>query len=1095
MMESGYRVIQLSTVIGWLVVVLLTVAMISAVASADNQNDVSINQPFIVKERLENQKAIRVQFDPALYMSLKSRLVSQSMLFPTPEGKNLPLELEPFNIITPGTRFNIGSPAGDIDFKTPDVVMFHGKIAEEPLSRVFIAFTGQGSGAGVITTAQGETYYMAQRPEDIGQPDGDGLIIHKSDGSGEMPDFDEYCRIIMPDDLPIHNDKAGHPYTVSNAGMRVANLAIDAEQTFINIFPDVDAAANYVVMLFGVISDIYEHDLNVRFNISLLRFWPSGGGPFPTDDVTGYRDYWWDNEDTTGLQVVHLLTARRDLGYGGMGYVGGTCYWGAYSTTGYLNGHFPLPVGIPDAGNWDITVIAHEIGHNFYGFHTHDDYLFDPLIDSCGSHGIYKRSTIMSYCHTTTGYTSNLDLRFHRRVQEWMEDDIVNGGCFWFDCNNNGDDDARDIGLGISDDVNGNLIPDECEDCNNNGILDDADITGGMPDVNNNGIPDGCEDDCNGNSIPDEYETREGLVADENGNCIPDECDVDCNSNSIPDFAEVANGTAPDVDNNGIPDECQDCNDNDVSDWLDLEREYNFYLADGDGYVREYHTTNGYPIQDFGVGVLSVPSACAFGPDRQLYVSSASGIDKINVDNGTVSNFVPIGSGGLTIAGFLTFGPDGNLYVTDVGSAEVYQYNGSTGAFMSVFVSSGLGGLIGPWGLAFGPGGNLFVSSGDNAVYEYNGTTGAFVGTFVSPGSGGLSSPRAIAFTTDGNLLVANYSSGNILAYDASGSFIEIFNDTVYDTINPWDIAIAPSGNVCVAKITSSGLQIYEYEYPSGRYFRRYVRDDASISSPMGMAFRPKSNNDLDGNYILDECDYCSDTDGDGYGDPGIPDNTCLTDNCPDDYNPDQADSDFDGIGNDCDACPNDPYDDQDGDGICGDIDNCPTIANTGQLDSDGDNIGDVCDNCPEDYNPYQQDVDGDFVGDVCDNCINDYNPSQANTDGDLYADACDNCPDDPNDDQADGDGDSVGDVCDNCPDDYNPEQDDICSYICGDANGDGIHNIFDVTFLITYLYLDGPAPDPIEAGDTNGDGTINIFDITYLISYLYLDGPDPVCP
>jgi len=94
-----------------------------------------------------------------------------------------------------------------------------------------------------------------------------------------------------------------------------------------------------------------------------------------------------------------------------------------------------------------------------------------------------------------------------------------------------------------------------------------------------------------------------------------------------------------------------------------------------------------------------------------------------------------------------------------------------------------------------------------------------------------------------------------------------------------------------------------------------------------------------------------------------------------------------------------------------------------------------------------------------------------------------------------DGDYDGVPDSADNCPDDYNPEQDNICGYICGDANGDGIHNIFDVTFLITYLYLDGPAPDPIEAGDANGDGTINIFDITYLISYLYLDGPDPVCP
>jgi len=1075
-------------------VVLSLTAMISVTALANNQNNAITSKPLILRNRLEKQKAIQVRVDQSQYMSMKSGPASQTILFPTPDGRNLPLELERFNITTPRSRFKIGSPAGDIDFTRPDVIMYRGKIAGEPLSRAFIAFTGQGSGGGYVTTANGETYFMAQRPSDIGKPDGQGLIIHKSDFAGEMPDFKEYCRAILPDELPVHNDKAGHPYTVSNAGMRVANVAIDAEELFANIFPDVDAAADYVVMLFGVISDIYEHDLNIRFNISFLRFWPSGGEPFGTDDIDGFRNYWWQNEDTTGINVVHLLTARRDLEYGGLGYVGGTCIAGAYATTGYLNGHFPLPVGIPNAGNWDIIVVAHEIGHNFYGIHTHDDWFFDPPIDSCGSYGIYTRSTIMSYCHTTTGYTSNLDLRFHRRVQEWMEDDIVNGGCLWFDCNNNGDDDSRDIALGISNDANDNLIPDECEDCNNNGILDDADIAGGMPDINNDGIPDECEDDCNGNSIPDEYETREGMAADENGNCIPDECDVDCNDNGTPDFVEVASGAVPDVDNNGIPDECQDCNDNGISDWLDLEREFNFYLVSGDGYVREYHGTNGYPIQNIGQGSLTVPSACAFGPDRQLYVTSAAGIDKIDVDNGTVGNFVTIGSGGLALPTFLTFGPDGNLYVSDASTSEVFQYSGSTGGFMSVFVSAGSGGLVGPWGLTFGPGGNLFVTSGNDAVYEYDGATGAFVGVFVSSGSGGLTSPRGIAFASDGTLLVANYGGGNILAYDASGSFIGIFNDTVYDTITPWDLTIGPSGNVFVPKITGP-LQVYEYEYPSGRYFRRYVRDDQSMTSPLGMAFRPKSNNDLDGNYILDECDNCTDTDGDGYGDPWHLENTCLADNCPGDYNPDQTDSDFDGIGNACDACPNDPYNDRDGDGLCGDVDNCPTVSNAGQEDADGDGIGDVCDNCPDNENPHQQDADKDFVGDICDNCPEYYNPSQQNGDADTLGDACDNCPADDNNDQTDGDSDGVGDICDNCPEDYNPEQNDICSYICGDANGDGTHNIFDITYLITYLYLGGPAPDPLEAGDANGDGTINIFDITYLITYLYLEGPEPICP
>ncbi|MFH1698998.1 MAG: PKD domain-containing protein, partial [Candidatus Zixiibacteriota bacterium] len=49
----------------------------------------------------------------------------------------------------------------------------------------------------------------------------------------------------------------------------------------------------------------------------------------------------------------------------------------------------------------------------------------------------------------------------------------------------------------------------------------------------------------------------------------------------------------------------------------------------------------------------------------------------------------------------------------------------------------------------------------------------------------------------------------------------------------------------------------------------------------------------------LDECPF--DADGDGFGDPGHPQNICPDDNCPLVYNPDQTDSDGDGAGDACD--------------------------------------------------------------------------------------------------------------------------------------------------------------------------------------------------
>ena len=131
-------------------------------------------------------------------------------------------------------------------------------------------------------------------------------------------------------------------------------------------------------------------------------------------------------------------------------------------------------------------------------------------------------------------------------------------------------------------------------------------------------------------------------------------------------------------------------------------------------------------------------------------------------------------------------------------------------------------------------------------------------------------------------------------------------------------------------------------------------------------------------------CDTSYDRDCDG-----IPD---LIDNCPDVYNPDQADDDHDGIGNLCDTdtfgC--NTMEDADCDGIPNTVDNCPYTSNTDQRDTDGDGIGDACDNCPLVPNPDQLDSDGDGIGDACDNCPFVPNPDQLDSDGDGIGDACD---------------------------------------------------------------------------------------------------------
>ncbi|MFQ5589892.1 MAG: M12 family metallo-peptidase [Phycisphaerae bacterium] len=801
---------------------------------------------------------------------MKRGVGRQLVELPLDATRVITVELERFTVTTPDTRFVVDGRGGPRDIAAPEVVLLRGRVLGQEQSHAFIALTPGGTGNGYIDLESGERYVLSSARAASASSGERLLSIHRQSRESAMPEFPEFCGTVVS--LPGVESaiKRGAAGGTQLSGPRLAHVAVDGDQAYVQLFgtDGTLAALGYVTQVIGALSDIYMRDVGVTLVLSFVRVWPDGGEPFGAHNLNGFRGYWLANEDMTGIDLVHLFSGRRDLPYGGIAYLAGTCTTLEFGISGYMLGSFPSPVVGSHLGNWDLVVVAHELGHNFGTGHTHDSY--EPPIDQCAS-GVHSRGTIMSYCHTTAGGLLNIDMRFHARVQEVIEASVVNGGCLWFDCNGNGTNDPDDILSGLSSDVNANGVPDECEDCNANGVLDSVEIGQTEDDIDGNGIPDSCEADCNANALPDTYEVGQNLLPDENGNLIPDGCEPDCDADGRADHAEIADGTESDVDRNTIPDACQDCNDNGVTDWMDIGRQHNIFVADLGNYVREFHAASGVAIQNHAPGLVAGPYDLVFGADNQLYVAcfSSGRIMRVSVDGGWPEVFVSEGSGGLAEPSGLTFAPNGNLFVASYADSAVIEFDATTGAAVRTFVTSGAGGLLRPYGLIFGPNGNLFVTSSDNRVLEYSGANGTYVGAFVATGSGGLDGPRGLVFKPDGNLLVTSFNTDSVIEYDPLGTAIGTFTDDVSPT-GAWGIRIGPNGNVFVVR-NQGTIRIIEYDVSTGRYIRSFIRGDTGLTSPTGLAFRPASPDDCNGNSSPDSCDIADGTSWDANGD-AVPD-------------------------------------------------------------------------------------------------------------------------------------------------------------------------------------------------------------------------------
>jgi hypothetical protein len=378
-----------------------------------------IPTPLLVTDAPQPEYATPLALDGVTYARLSQERRVVVTGFPLDEATRVDLALERFDVFSPDARIVRVSARGEEQMERPDVVLLGGEVVGERGSMVFLGLSPHGTN-GVIRSAAGRHIISSGR-----HGTGASTVIYDLDalpeGAIDFPGFE--CGLDQLDGFePLAPGAGGVAGAFPLECAEAALIAVETDWQFTNDLFEGDTAASaaYASELIAAVSEIYLRDVGVSILISNLRIW-SDANDLWTDDnsifdqLYEFRDYYNANEQGIARHTAHFLSGRDLPGAGGVAYLPGLCQgeW-AYGLS-ELDGFFPYPLEDNHPQNWDIVVVAHELGHNFGAPHTH---AMNPPVDECAYGGCANadQGTLMSYCHTCDGGIANMTLRFHERI-------------------------------------------------------------------------------------------------------------------------------------------------------------------------------------------------------------------------------------------------------------------------------------------------------------------------------------------------------------------------------------------------------------------------------------------------------------------------------------------------------------------------------------------------------------------------------------------------------------------------------------------------------------------------------------------------------
>jgi hypothetical protein len=313
---------------------------------------------------------------------------------------------------------------------------FVGAVAGEPESNVFLALTDSGL-RGWVERASGRIELDA-----LPSASGDWshwrvLALDADSAAAARPGPAWACATPAPPQpiplpLPVPPTPTPAPTSASSGGAATSpwpgaqyatgplkcKLALETDFQFFEHFNDLGAAEDYARTLTSAVSSRLWSQAQIVLELSYLGLYSTSNDPWSVPDVGGDMlgefTSAWQGTLPNGANLAHFVSGG--IYSGGVAYVDVLCNasWGFGVSTG-ITGSTPFPV-VPSWMTWDFFVLAHELGHQFGSWHTHD---YCPAVDSCAAGPCVSQvacsdqGTIMSYCHGCGAGMANITTWYH----------------------------------------------------------------------------------------------------------------------------------------------------------------------------------------------------------------------------------------------------------------------------------------------------------------------------------------------------------------------------------------------------------------------------------------------------------------------------------------------------------------------------------------------------------------------------------------------------------------------------------------------------------------------------------------------------------